>query len=48
MKQKQFIEGKKMPYMKPKFHVVKLEGTDMICTSGEAPDYEEGEGPSWS
>lgn len=49
MKQKELFEGgKKKPFMKPEFHVIELNGTDIICTSGEAPDFGEGDGPVWS
>ena len=39
-------DGKKL-YAKPQINVVEIKSADIICTSGEAPDYGEGDGLNW-
>lgn len=38
---------KKKTYEQPKMKVVKLEQTDIICTSGNTEDYENGNTTGW-
>lgn len=49
MKQQNMLatDGKKL-YAKPQINVVEIKSADIICTSGEAPDFGEGERPYWS